>query len=80
MLVNEQVEGKGEGKGFEQEGQGKVERETPERVGGGQSRTGKGTSKAAVYFMDYAVDVLKKTGVVNAYEQFLRSICKNGLP
>ena len=24
--------------------------------------------------------MLKRTGIVNAYEQFLRSICKNGLP
>ena len=26
------------------------------------------------------VEKLKQTGIVNAYEQFLRSICKNGLP
>ena len=26
------------------------------------------------------VEILKRTGIVNAYEQFLRSICKNGLP
>jgi hypothetical protein len=26
------------------------------------------------------VEILKQTGIVNAYEQFLRSICKNGLP
>lgn len=26
------------------------------------------------------MEKLKQTGIVNAYEQFLRSICKNGLP